>query len=128
MSINNSVHELKEYLKEHTSLADSITESLKKAKIIGESELNNDLYQALRWWPNGQGSGKDTHDVGWPEDIDTYLSFLDYFVRWMPRQSTDKAWTDPDTDEQQEVYDRLCHFYWLIDQKVDAGKKIVQKR
>ncbi|HET9258092.1 MAG TPA: phosphatidylserine decarboxylase, partial [Pseudonocardiaceae bacterium] len=36
----------------------------------------------------------------------------------IPRESEDPAWAG--TDGQQEVYDRLCHFYWLIDQEVGS--------
>jgi hypothetical protein len=65
-------------------------------------QLDSDLFRALPW----------------PQDYSAYVGYLIEFARWIPRESSDPAWTEPGTDEQQEVYDRLCHFYWLIDQKV----------
>ncbi len=104
------IHELEKKLEADTSLKNTLLLSLQKAKVIGESELDTALFAALDW----------------PESIDSYLDYLRAFACWIPQQSKDKAWTAPGTDEQQEVYDRLCHFYWLIDQKVDNGKKIVE--
>lgn len=63
--------------------------------------------------------------LDWPTTYPEYRKFLHDFARWAPRQSTDPAWTEPGTDEQQEVYDRLCHFYWLIDQPVGEGSEKV---
>ena len=85
-------------------------ESLKAAKCIGEEKLDRDLFEALCW----------------PISVEEYLTYVTEFACWPPRQSTDKAWTDPGTDEQQEVYDRLCHFYWLIDQKTGSDGKIIE--
>ncbi len=104
------VNELKNRLDQDSELANLLEESLKKARLIAEAELNPELYKALRW----------------PEDIPSYLEYLEWFANWPPQQSTDPVWTEPGTDEQQEVYDRLCHFYWLIDQKVGPGKRIVE--
>lgn len=85
--------------------------SLEQAGSRAASDLDPALYAALRW----------------PLDLDTYIAFLDGFARWIPQQSTDAAWTAPGTDEQQEVYDRLCHFHWLINQPVGPdGTTIVQ--
>lgn len=79
-----------------------LTASLKLADDAAQAQLNPELYRALPW----------------PLDLSEYLAYLTQFARWAPRQSDDAAWTKPGTDEQQEVYDRLCHFYWLIDQEV----------
>lgn len=54
----------------------------------------------------------------WPADLDSYCDFLTQFSRWCPRQSKLPGWSNPDTGQSQEVYDRLCHFYFLIDQPV----------
>ena len=45
------------------------------------------------------------------------------FVAW--RQQNPRL-LDPGTDEHQEVYDRLCHFHWLIDQEVGPKNTVVQ--
>lgn len=79
--------------------------SLQQAESKAKGDLAKPLYAALPW----------------PLDLDGYLVFLEDFARWIPRQSTDPAWTAPRADEQQEVYDRLCHFYWLINQAVGPG-------
>ena len=83
-----------------------LTGSLKQAKVIAQEQLDPALYKALRW----------------PVDIPGYLAYLTEFSQLIPRQSGDEAWKKPGTDEHQEVYDRLCHFYWLIDQVVGPDK------
>ncbi len=62
----------------------------------------------------------------WPTTLGEYLEFLVDFARWIPQESSDPAWLDPGTSEHQEVYDRLCHFYWLIDQPVGLEAQVVQ--
>ncbi len=102
--------ELKVMLDTDPGLKNLLKASLIKAKAQGETKLKSDLYNALQW----------------PVTTDGYLDYLWWFARWTPHESTDPAWTAPGTDEQQEVYDHLCHFYWLIDQEVGSGKKIAQ--
>ena len=104
------IDELSAKLQVDLDLANLITESLKQSRHLGAASLDADLFKALKW----------------PKNIGKYLDYLAWFARWAPRQSTDKAWTAPGTDEQQEVYDRLCHFYFLIDQEVGPDKKIAQ--
>jgi len=104
------IEELTAKLEVDSDLAKLLTESLQQAKAIANAELDRDLFEALPW----------------PVNIPEYIAYLSKFARWMPQQSTDKAWKAPGTDEQQEVYDRLCHFYWLIDQKVGPDSKIVE--
>jgi phosphatidylserine decarboxylase len=101
---------LKDKLASDQDLANLIVHSLEQARVIGENKLDRDLFAALSW----------------PLDLPSYFSYLEEFARWKPQQSADKAWKAPGTDEQQEVYDRLCHFYWLIDQKIDQDRKIVE--
>ena len=104
------IEELRANLEVDNDLANLLTESLQKAKEIADAELDRDLFKALDW----------------PVTIPLYIAYLKEFARWIPQQSTGKAWTAPGTDEQQEVYDHLCHFYWLIDQKVGSNNKIVE--
>ena len=113
----NPIEELAQKLELDTDLANLLQESLEKAKAIASVELDSDLFKAL---DNPKG-------IPWPDDIPSYLTYLTKFAKWKPQQSTDKAWTAPGTDEQQEVYDRLCQFYWLIDQKVGMHCKIVEE-
>ena len=87
----------------------------------GDNPLNTDLYNALEYL-NGK-------PVGWPESFEGYLDYLTEFAKWLPRQSTDKAWLEPGTpgtEEYQVVYDHLCHFYYLIDQTKSPAEKVVQ--
>lgn len=104
------IEELKQKLDQDAELARMIEESLQVAATVGRAELDPVLYKALPW----------------PEKIPGYLVYLEEFAHWIPRQSMNPAWTAPGTDEQQEVYDRLCHFYWLIDQKVQPDGKVVE--
>jgi phosphatidylserine decarboxylase len=65
--------------------------------------------------------------LAWPTDLAGYLEYLAEFSRWAPQQSDNPGWADPDTGFSQEVYDHLCHFYYLIDQPVGAdGATMVQ--
>ncbi|HEY5788847.1 MAG TPA: phosphatidylserine decarboxylase [Microlunatus sp.] len=84
--------------------------SLSQAQGQARAGLAADLYAALTW----------------PVTFADYAEFLVAFARWIPQQSTDPAWIDPGTPEHQEVYDRLCHFYWLIDQPVGPAGQAVQ--
>lgn len=84
--------------------------SLRQAQDAARAGLAADLFASLPW----------------PTTFADYLEFLVVFARWIPQQSSDPAWIDPGTPEHQEVYDRLCHFYWLIDQPVGPGGQPVQ--
>jgi phosphatidylserine decarboxylase len=64
--------------------------------------------------------------LDWPTTFDAYCQFLVEFARWIPQQSSNPIWLAPGSEEHQEVYDRLCHFYWLIDQPVGHRETVVQ--
>jgi phosphatidylserine decarboxylase len=86
----------------------------------GMEPLDADLYQALRATP-------PKGELGWPTDFGSYIEYLRWFYRWTPQQSGHEGWKRPGTSEYQEAYDRLCHFYWLVDQPVgDNGSVMVQ--
>lgn len=104
------IAELKQKLDQDETLKKRLVESLKKAKEKAEAELSPALFQALEW----------------PLDEKQYLEYVAGFSRWIPHESKNPAWTEPGTDEQQEVYDHLCHFYWLIDQPTSPDGKIVE--
>eukprot|EP00039_Didymoeca_costata_P030479 m.29801 g.29801 ORF g.29801 m.29801 type:complete len:419 (-) comp8137_c0_seq3:182-1438(-) len=89
---------------------DLLVKSLCEAKSKASKNLNKDLFAALDW----------------PVDFEGYIKYLRAFAMWAPRQSDHPAWIKPGTDGHQEVYDRLCHFYWLIDQKVGPNGSIIQ--
>lgn len=82
-----------------------IVESLNTARNIATNELNRDLFDSLQWPTNKQA----------------YIAYLDSFVKWIPQQSGGTAWQNPETLNSQEVYDRLCHYYYLVDQTTSIG-------
>ena len=88
-----------------TEIWSLIKESLIIAKTKAQKSLNKDLFNALQW----------------PVDELSYIHYLNNFIRWIPQQSGDKVWRKPGTLESQEVYDRLCHYYFLVDQKTSTG-------
>ena len=79
-----------------------LVKSLETAKVIGHMQLNSFLYNALEW----------------PSTSAEYVDFLSRYAKWTPQQSDDPAWRHPKTGQSQEVYMKICHFYWLIDQTV----------
>lgn len=106
-----SIKTLKEKASEDTEFIKLLETSLNKANVLAHTELSTDLYSALEW----------------PTNIEEYQSYLIWFSKWIPKQSNDPAWLAPGTNEHQEVYDRLCHFYWLINQPVgEDDSTIVQ--
>lgn len=81
-----------------------IAVSLQMANEIAKKKLNTQLYQALS---------------PWPLTFDDYIVYLNNFLQLVPSEGQGiPAWTNPESGYSQEVYDRLCQFYWLIDQSV----------
>ncbi|MBP0461679.1 phosphatidylserine decarboxylase [Streptomyces montanisoli] len=102
------VHDLQATIdRDDRGLAGLIEKSLRKAADRAEAELNHDVLRALEW----------------PRSLPEYFDYLKGFIRWVPRQSDDPAWTKsaPGQRYAKEVSDRLAHFFWLTDQKVDEG-------
>jgi phosphatidylserine decarboxylase len=92
----------------HAQLLESLKKAHDQAKNGG---LNKALYEALPL----EGM------TGWPLTFDEYVRYLCIFSRWIPHQTSDKAWEKPtNLAEHQEVYDYLCWFYWLIDQPINS--------
>ena len=90
-------------LQQDKELSNLLNKSLVQAKILAAESLDPTLYQVLEW----------------PINNEEYLDYLTWFARWTPNQSGSEAWKRPGHyDQNQEVYDRLCHFYWLIDQEI----------
>jgi phosphatidylserine decarboxylase precursor len=110
MPVDDPIEEFQRLARKDKGFIALLEKSLKLADDAAQKQLDPLLYKALQW----------------PLDLSTYVDYLTKFARWIPKQSTDPAWTKPSTDEHQEVYDRLCHFYWLIDQKVGPDGRIVE--
>jgi len=109
-SYTKTIDELKQFLSENDELKNLLEKSLASAKALGEARLDSDLFEALEW----------------PDNKEKYFKYLENFSQWTPDPSSDKAWTKPGTNENQEVYDRLCHFYWLINQEVKPDGSTLQ--
>lgn len=106
---NDPISALEKLAAQDPSFVPLLTESLKRARSLAEGQLDRDLFYALLW----------------PSDFASYLNYLQEFGRWAPIQSESNAWNKPGTKEHQEVYDRLCHFYFLIDQPVGPGGTVI---
>lgn len=108
------VQDLKKLLAENPEMELALLASLNVANLSAKMYLNSDLYAAL-------------NDVfkqnAWPTSIEKYYDYLDMYVRLVPDEKNDpkypNAWKSSDSSNgyNQKVYDLLCQFYWLVDQK-----------
>ncbi|MGB7755350.1 MAG: phosphatidylserine decarboxylase [Salinisphaera sp.] len=99
------IHDLRDYVeKDDQNFVELLEDSLHKARDRAADELSDTLFNALRW----------------PQDFEAYTDYVADFLRWIPHQAQDEAWKHLGERDQyeQEVFDRLCHFFWLIDQDV----------
>lgn len=106
------VRELESILdREGPELGAQLERSLLQARERAHAELAPELVDALEW----------------PRNLSEYADYLRRFIRWVPQQTSDPAWKTSAPEERyaKEVSDRLAHFFWLIDQKVDAGSGVV---
>lgn len=109
------INDLRAQLEINKPLSDQLTKSLNDAATNAKGKLNSDLYTALKW----------------PTEIEKTISEYDYidyltdFARWIPKQASEPPWSGQ-KEESREVLDRLCHFYWLIDQPDSTNKVIVE--
>ena len=115
MSYNfiNLINDLEKGMKKDSSFISLLEESLNIAKTQAADKLNKDLYKVLDW----------------PTSFSEYLQYLKTFARWIPHQDNISAWEVPiNKANHQEIFDRINHFYYLINQKVGSTKytKIVQ--
>lgn len=127
---NTSVHahsevvqELQTLLTANPPMKVALEASLIAARISAETKLNSDLYNAYNDVFNGNA---------WPITIENYYDYLDMYVRLVPDESDDpnypNAWKSTDTSNgyNQKVFDLLCQFYWLVDQKVPDSNLSMQ--
>lgn len=101
------IEKLRAVFHQERGMADLLQQSLVKARESAQSQLNSDLFAALDW----------------PQSIGEYEDYLTRFVRWVPRQSADKAWQGLKPNERyaKEVNDRIAHFFFLVDQDIGDG-------
>ena len=111
--------ELNSYLLSNSTFLDQMIFSLVTAQSNAKERLNPDLYNAFLLEGNG-----------WPTTIPEYLAFLTRYAQWVPQQNDYDGWLakpNQSYDEShQEVYDRLVHFYYLINQKLPNDGKTLQ--
>lgn len=105
------VADLKDAFDRDRDLASLLERSLVKAHEVAEKELDPALFAALDW----------------PTDLPEYQAYLRRFIRWIPQQSDAEAWktSAPEQRYAKEVSDRLAHFFWLVDQKVDQDETAI---
>lgn len=109
------VEKLKRLLANNEEMCIALLASLNAASISAKKDLNDDLYHAINNEFNGNG---------WPVTLEAYFDYLDLYVRLVPNESNDpmypNAWKSNGEANgyNQKVYDLLCQFYWLVDQKV----------
>ncbi len=117
------VQKLRELLSENPDMAFALRASLNVACNKAASDLNTDLYKAI----NNVFQGN-----GWPRTIEAYFDYLDLYVRLIPNESNDpeypNAWKSNGQQNgyNQKVYDLLCQFYWLVDQKAEGTDVTMQ--
>ena len=113
-------------MKDINSAHEAIVFLLKKATnddwVLIEESLNIAKKNAQPQKDAQQPLNKSLFDsLYWPTDRYSYINYLNAFIRWIPQQSGEIAWRNPKTLNSQEVYDRLCHYYYLVDQKTSSG-------
>ncbi|AUC83654.1 phosphatidylserine decarboxylase [Lacinutrix sp. Bg11-31] len=96
-------------LDNNPQLSGLLVESINAASNAANGTLDQELYDLLYW----------------PTTESEWISYIVEFSQWIPHQTRFEGWKDPDTGYTQEVYDRLCHFYYLIDQKVGPGNTTI---
>ncbi len=117
------VEKLKKLLQSNSKMRTALLLSLNRANHLAKKDLNTDLYKAI----NDEFLGN-----GWPITIETYLDYLDLYVRLIPNESKDpnypNAWKSNGQQNgySQKVYDLLCQFYWLVDQKIPETNLTMQ--
>jgi len=97
------------------SFKKDLEDSLKKAQCTARLALNPDLYNAFL----------QDGVQGWPTNVEDYYSFLRWYASFVPQQHSYLGWkADPSkpASSYQEVYDPLCHFYYLVDQPGSDGR------
>lgn len=117
------VEKLKTLLQGNEDMRIALVASLNVANVAAKENLNSDLYRAV----NNEFKGN-----GWPVTIEGYFDYLDLYVRLVPNETNDptypNAWKSNGEENgyNQKVYDLLCQFYWLVDQKVPDTELTLQ--
>ena len=108
LATSAAVRAIQAYATQNGAFRQLLESSLRQARERGATGLDRDLFDALDW----------------PVDLAGYVHYLEEFLRWVPVQSNLPAWRGG--NGSQEVYDRLCHSYFLIDQDTTGDGTTVQ--
>ena len=106
----HSITALQNRLGQYAELRRDLVASLETAATRAREGINGALYSALAW----------------PDSPEAYLDYLRDFSRYVPRQTPRAAWRSPEGGGYREVHDRMIHFYWLIDQPLGNGGRVLQ--
>ncbi len=122
-SLNRVVQELQALLDNNLELKAALASSLTIASDLAKKKLAPELYDGL----NEVFEGK-----AWPTTIEGYYDYLDLYVRLVPNEETSEKYPDAwksgpqENGYNQKVYDLLCQFYWLVDQKEPGATVTMQ--
>ncbi len=117
------VEKLKAILSEDPKMAEALTASLEIAVKKAKENLNSNLYNAI---------DNELKGYGWPTTIEAYFDYIDTYNRMIPNESNDpnypNAWKSNGQQNgyNEKVYDLLCQYYWLIDQKIPGTDLTMQ--
>ena len=117
------VEKLKMLLNEDSEMGKILLGSLQVANRNAKKNLNGKLYDAI---------DREFKGNGWPITLEAYFDYLDVYVRLIPNEIDDpiypNAWKSNGEQNgyNQKVYDLLCQFYWLVDQKIPNTNKTMQ--
>jgi len=114
------LEELEKYIGTNAAFGHDLSHSLKTANDNAKgahntkSALNPELYKAFLLEVNG-----------WATSFEDYFKYLTWHASYVPRQNDYEGWLNGTTQDyystHQEVYDQLCHFYYLINQQLPSG-------
>lgn len=112
IDLETRLEELKTYIAQNSTFADGLLSSIQCAQKLGRENLAPELYEAFLI----------ETPYGWPTSIDAYYRYLTWYASYVPQQSDYDGWLDGSVldynSTHQEVYDHLCHFYYLINQRL----------
>ncbi|MEL6560122.1 MAG: phosphatidylserine decarboxylase [Bacteroidota bacterium] len=119
------VEELKQLLNDSSNaeMKNALVISLTTASANAKEKLNKELYKGLE---------AEFNQKAWPETVEQYYDYLDIYVKLVPNEAINEhypdAWRSSNTKNgyNQKVYDLLCQFYYLVDQKNPVTNQTMQ--
>ncbi|SDF83574.1 phosphatidylserine decarboxylase [Klenkia brasiliensis] len=102
------------------------------ALLADDPQLRDRLVRSLALADERARAGLDPRvrdALPWPTDLASYRSYLQDFLRWVPQESADPAWREPDPAHRsaREVSTRLAHLFWLVDQHGEDEPRAVEE-